>query len=962
MKKDSPEMASARLTAQAISDLKFRAIFENSGIAIVVIDKDGICHLANSLAAKNMGLQADEINGRSMFEFLPRETAQKYLERNRQTIESGIDKEYEDTFQLPTGPRTFLVADQVLKDRQGRGYALLSSSIDITERKQAEEALRESENNYRLLARNLPDTSVLLFDHDLRFILAEGALHPEFDYASNQLEGKTLWDILPKERAEILAPLYKNALKGISTENYISDYKDHCFSTNILPIRNNKGEIISGMIVSQDITKRKRAEEALQESERTVRNKLDAVLSPEGDISTLNLADIIDSQSIQAIMDDFFNITHIGVGLIDLNGKVLVANGWQDVCTKFHRVNPETCRNCIESDTILSLGGLLGKSKAYKCENNMWDISTPIIVGGKHLGNIFLGQFFYEDETPDIEAFRAQARRFGFNEDEYMDALDRVPRWSRETVECVMRFYSRLSLFISNLSYGNLKLAQTLDERNKAVEALQTNYSLLRIAGKTAKFGGWSLILADNKVIWSDEVAAIHEMPTGYSPSLDEGIKFYAPEWRDKIAQLVNNCIEKEIPFDDELELITAQDKRIWVRATGEAVRNENGEVYKLQGSFQNINEQKQVEKALRESEEKYRTLLEFAPDAFLQGDSNGNFITVNNKVIELTGYSREELFTMNISELFPADVLIDNPLRYDQLKHVGTITAERELMKKSGERILIEMNSKAMTDGTFQCFLRDITDRKQAEQALKQSEASLRELNATKDKFFSIIAHDLRSPFNSIIGLSNLLVEQIQEKDYVGIEKYADIIQNSSQQAMDLLMNLMEWSRSQTGRMEFFPEYVEMGALINEVTKLFNDSAQQKSITISKKSPRNVLAFVDKAMINTILRNLISNAIKFTNPGGKIVISMQQKLDETVVAVCDNGIGIKKGTIGKMFRIEESLSKLGTQNEKGTGLGLLLCKEFVEKHGGKIWVESEPGKGSTFYFSIPGIKNSSQI
>jgi signal transduction histidine kinase len=161
---------------------------------------------------------------------------------------------------------------------------------------------------------------------------------------------------------------------------------------------------------------------------------------------------------------------------------------------------------------------------------------------------------------------------------------------------------------------------------------------------------------------------------------------------------------------------------------------------------------------------------------------------------------------------------------------------------------------------------------------------------------------------------------------------------------------------------MEFNPEYIKFTTLINEVVKLLNDSAQQKSIIISSEIPPDATVFADKDMLSTIMRNLISNALKFTNFGGEIVILATQKQDEMMVAVCDNGVGIKKEIIEKLFRIEASTSTMGTQKEPGTGLGLLLCKEFVEKHGGKIWAESETGKGSTFYFTIPigvdGYKN----
>jgi signal transduction histidine kinase len=237
---------------------------------------------------------------------------------------------------------------------------------------------------------------------------------------------------------------------------------------------------------------------------------------------------------------------------------------------------------------------------------------------------------------------------------------------------------------------------------------------------------------------------------------------------------------------------------------------------------------------------------------------------------------------------------------------------------------------------------------------ALKKSDSKLQESNNAKDKFFSIIAHDLKSPFNGILGFSNLLIEKIQKKDYNGIEKYAKIIQGSSQRAVDLLMNLMQWSRSQTGKMDFNPRKVDIVELINTITKLLTDAAIQKSITIGKKLPNNVQVSGDIDMISTILRNLISNAIKFTHPNGKIIISAEQQKNELMICVSDNGIGIDIITLEKLFRIEESISTPGTQKEKGTGLGLILCKEFVEKIGGKIWVESEEGKGSDFKFTLP--------
>jgi len=225
------------------------------------------------------------------------------------------------------------------------------------------------------------------------------------------------------------------------------------------------------------ITVRKRSQEALRESEQRCRLKLESVLSPEGDIGRLELGDLIDSQAIQSLMDDFYKVAHLPVSILDAKGRVLVGAGWQEICTKFHRVNLQTCQYCLESDTELSADLQAGEFKLYKCKNNMWDIATPIIVAGKRLGGIFSGQFFFDDETPDREQFRAQAREYGFDEEMYLSALEKVPRLSRQTVERGMAFFLKLADMLSKLGYSNVKLARLLTERDQLTEDLKRSNS-----------------------------------------------------------------------------------------------------------------------------------------------------------------------------------------------------------------------------------------------------------------------------------------------------------------------------------------------------------------------------------------------------------------------------------------------------------------------------------------------------
>lgn len=369
-----------------------------------------------------------------------------------------------------------------------------------------------------------------------------------------------------------------------------------------------------------------------------------------------------------------------------------------------------------------------------------------------------------------------------------------------------------------------------------------------------------------------------------------------------------------------------------------------------------------QIEDRLLGDVNRFKQLIKNSFDMIVLLDSGGVQHYVSESCEKILGYKQEELIGISVIEkmIHPEDQESTKRDFLDIIENKANGGAQYRHRHKNGSWVYLEAYGTNQLDNpiikSVILNVRDITERKNAEQIIKENEIRLRELNATKDRFFSIIGHDLKSPFNSVVGLSNLIAEQIQKQDYEGIEEYATIIQDSAQRAMNLLANLLEWSRAQTGKIEFNPEYIELVSVINEVLELSNDSAQQKSITIYKKLPHNILVFADKAMISTILRNLISNSIKFTKTGGEIIINVEQKEKQLIVSVTDNGIGIKKEDVDKLFRIDCSYSTIGTNRETGTGLGLLLCKDFIEMHGGKICIESEIGKGSIFNFSIPHI------
>lgn len=236
----------------------------------------------------------------------------------------------------------------------------------------------------------------------------------------------------------------------------------------------------------------------------------------------------------------------------------------------------------------------------------------------------------------------------------------------------------------------------------------------------------------------------------------------------------------------------------------------------------------------------------------------------------------------------------------------------------------------------------------------LKKKEKRLVQLNATKDKFFSIIAHDLKNPFNTLIGISELMISNPEIKHTEDFEELIEGMFQTAKSGHDLLENLLQWSRSQVGNIQLEPQMLSIHEIFNTIATFFYETAKAKDITITIQEDLKHEAYADYNMANFIIRNLISNAIKFSHSNSTINVSSYVHKQKMVIDIKDQGIGMSKKTINKLFKIENTVQKDGTANEKGTGLGLILCKEFVEKNGGKIWVESEKGKGSTFSFSLP--------
>jgi PAS domain S-box-containing protein len=378
-----------------------------------------------------------------------------------------------------------------------------------------------------------------------------------------------------------------------------------------------------------------------------------------------------------------------------------------------------------------------------------------------------------------------------------------------------------------------------------------------------------------------------------------------------------------------------------------------------LAGYTIDITEQKKSGEALIKSEEKFRKIIETSTRGmyFYELDKEDRLILTgaNPATDKIIGIYHQELIGKTIEEAFPNLANTDIPALYRSIAKgdVGPTQFDIEYKDKNISGYY-NVHVFQTEDNLVTVNFTDITARKKTELLLAEQSKELTEINAMKDKIMSIIAHDLKSPFNAIMGFSELMLRNFDQMNNNTIIEGITIMGSAANQAYKMLDNLLIWAQNQSGRIQFSPEKLNLRSQVNYSIKTIESVAKNKDIKIVVKISKDHLIIGDKNMVDTILRNLISNSIKFSPRGSSIKVIASRHDHEVHISISDRGVGINTERISDLFEINKKGSTLGTENEQGTGLGLILCKEFINRHQGRIWVESSPGKGSIFSFSIP--------
>jgi PAS domain S-box-containing protein len=435
----------------------------------------------------------------------------------------------------------------------------------------------------------------------------------------------------------------------------------------------------------------------------------------------------------------------------------------------------------------------------------------------------------------------------------------------------------------------------------------------------------------------------------------------YGPLKAIGLSDDLERCIAAGLPMGRRVNYVTKWGRNVHLNYSITPVKDKKEKVIGLILNVEDISESVRAERSRLESELKYRILVENSLQAMLivQG---GRVLFANSMIEEITGYSVDEIRSAGRRW---QNLLIHPEDKRRSFKNVkdaldGNDVDARQVYKivrKDGEPRIMETLG-AVVDFHEQPAMLivaiDITENTMSRNKLIESEKRMRELNAMKDKFFSIIAHDLKNPFSSIMGFSNLLNEAYDNFSEKQRKTFIKNICEASESTFKLLQNLLEWSRTQTGKIEFLPRMLDVEPLVMDNMAILKTGFLRKNINVDIQVPPGLAVFADENMIKLVIRNLLSNALKFTHQEGSVHVLAKTEDKTTVITVRDDGVGIQKEDLVRLFRIDDQLRTAGTEKESGSGLGLILCKEFVEQNKGRIWVQSVFGEGSSFSFALP--------
>jgi len=693
--------------------------------------------------------------------------------------------------------------------------------------------------------------------------------------------------------------------------------------------------------------------------------KTEEPISKDDPLSSIQFSNIFNLEEIQHLQDLFADVNGVASIITTPDGRPITKpSNFTRLCNNIIRKTEKGLLNCYKSDAEIGKQNPFGPIVRPCMSCGLWDAGASITVEGKHIANWLIGQVRNNNDSE--QTMIQYADEIGANRTDFLKALHEVPVMSSERFNNVAKLLFAFANELSEKAYNNLLLKIQIAEKEKAIELVKESEERFQLLFNKAPLSYQSLDINGHFIEvnqhWLDMFGYAHEDVIGKWFG-----DFLVPGSKEAYLKQSPIFIAKG-EIHSEFEMVHKNGNLLFIAFDGKIGHDLNGKFKQTHSILQDITERKLTEHALKESELKYRGLVENSPDAIVIY-AKGRIVMVNKEGLHLMAAIRkEELIGRPVIQFVHPDYRDFVKGRMKELKNDGDVLplSEEKLLRLDGSEV--EVDVKAMSvildnKPAVQMIIRDITERKRVEAEILSKTEELQKVNAEKDKFFSIIAHDLRSPLCGFMGLTEILAENSLKIPTEELHKLALAMKNSATNVFRLLGNLLEWSRMQRGLTVFTPELLLLNSVISESLIQITEDAIKKDIRIIFEIPDDIFVLADKNMLESIIRNLVSNAIKFTSNGGKIIVSAQLSSEKMVnISIMDTGIGMNKEMIANLFRLDANTNRKGTDGEYSTGLGLIISKDLIEKNGGELLIESEEGKGSLFKLTLSGIHKKEKI
>ena len=988
------------------NNLFLQTLLEAIPVPVFYKDGDGRYIGVNKSFETFFGQTSKELTGKTVFDIASAELAEIYHKQDMEILQQPGVQVYDSQVKDNNGVLHDVVFHKAsFMDLEGNVSGLIGVILDITDRKRTEKSLFESEANLNAILQSTAD-GILAIDNSGKVIKANERFKKLWNIPQALLDSDNDKALLNFVLDQLIDPdqfisKVKELYNSVDEDLDILHFKDgrifERFSEPIIMSDSLIGRVWS----FRDITEHKQAEEALINERSLFRTIIDLIpdavyvkdidgqrilanpkevqltgKNSENDVLGKTDLDLLpDTEAKRALAEDQFvlqtgkSLLNIDGTLIDNEGRLHYLSGAKVALRDLHGnitgivgLTRDITERKLAEETLKE-SEVLYRNLVMKMPDGVYKSTHD----GKFIDvNPALIKMLGYDSKEELMAIDIKAQL-------YFDTSDRESLVLQEKLEEMgiyrLKKKDGSGIWVEDHGWYNFDekgeiishegITRDVTDRKHAEDLLQMSEEQYRTL--IDNIGeGIGFVNNDEHFEFANMAA---EKIFGVEPgglvgmSLDQ---FVSPEqyyFLQKETELRSQG--KKSVY--ELEIIRPNGEKRTILLTAVAKTDKDGGFIGTYGLFSDITDRKLAAEELAHQQYLMQTLMDNLPDHIYFKDLKSKFVRISKSHALLFGLDGPDLAIGKTDfDFFTGEhsqQAYDDEQKIIQTGQPLSII-ERETFHDRPDRWVstikmpfLDKNEKII--GTFG-ISRDVTERKFAEELIKLKNEELQKANAEKDKFFSIIAHDLRSPFNSFLGYTEMMVDDLDNMNLKEIQFMAGELKKSANNLYNLLENLLEWSRIERGITGFDPKTFLLMPKITDSLQSVLESSNKKGIEISLNIPEDMEVFADENMLKSTIRNLTTNAVKFTPKGGKVAISATPDDNFVEISIKDNGIGMKKDRLDKLFKLTEQTSRPGTEGEPSSGLGLILCKDFVEKHGGKIWVESEEGKGSVFKFTVP--------